>query len=113
MCKHLGYAHPDHLLDELTSEQVSEWIAYDQLDPIGTWREDYRHAALCSLITNFVRSIYGKKGQVEFTKYSEFMPEWDAGKRYKEEVKEQTVEEQKAAIMRIADAFGRKEKRKK
>lgn len=108
----MGYPHPDILLDELTSEQISEWFAYDQFDPIGTWREDFRHAALCSLITNLIRGIFGKKGQTEFTKYTDFMPEWDPVKRMQVEVKEQTVEEQKAAIMNIAKAFGTKTKRK-
>ena len=48
----LGYPHPDHLCEVLTSEQVSEWYAYYTLHPFGPELADIRHAVLCCLINN-------------------------------------------------------------
>jgi hypothetical protein len=28
LCLELGYAHPDHLLAQITSKQIEEWKAY-------------------------------------------------------------------------------------
>jgi len=61
---------------ELTSNQISEWEAYDRLDPIGTFRADYRMASLSATVTNLVLSLYGKKG-VKHTSANEFLPKWD------------------------------------
>jgi hypothetical protein len=70
-------------LDELTSYQLAEWEAYDELDPIGEWRDDFRIASLSSLISNIVLALYQdpeekKQGKVpEYTEPLEFMPEFD------------------------------------
>jgi hypothetical protein len=55
--------------------QLSEWEAYDRLDPIGTWREDFRTATLASIVTNLVISVHGKKG-AKMTTAIDFMPDW-------------------------------------
>jgi len=61
-------------LDQLTSIQLSEWEAYDRLDPIGTWRDDFRMALLASIITNVAMGMAGVKGKM--TKPLDFMPNW-------------------------------------
>jgi len=99
----------------LTSEQLSEWEAYDRLDPIGSWREDYRLAYLSALVTNIAISMNVKKGTTpELKSPIDFMLNFDVTN--KEEVKEvtqQSVEEMKNAVLGINKAFTKKERRKK
>ena len=102
--------HPDILLDQLTSRQLSEWMAYDVLDPIGAQRSDYHTAYLSMVVTNIARKLYGKKN-VEFAGIDEFMPDWDLPSELeKKSVKKQTVEEQKGILYAIASHFKNKEK---
>lgn len=86
-------------MDQLTSAQLSEWEAYDKLDPIGTWRDDYRMAYLASMITNLVISIHGKKG-AKHTVPLDYMPKWDAEKE--SIVRKQTPEEMKELLLDLA-----------
>lgn len=90
---------------------MSEWEAYDRMDPIGTWREDFRMAYLSSLITNLTISVHGKKGAKQTT-IMDFMPKWDSLGDEKE-VKVQSVEDMKKALLEIAGAQNKKEARKK
>ena len=62
-------------MDQLTSVQLSEWEAYDRLDPIGTWRDDFRTALLASIVTNVAMGMAGVKGKM--TKPLDFMPNWN------------------------------------
>lgn len=60
MALELGYPHPDHLLRELTSKQLSEWMAYFMLEPFGPRREDERFGILaCQVIGPHLKK--GKK----------------------------------------------------
>ena len=61
----------------LNSEQISEWQAYDQLEPIGEWRADYRIGILCSLISQIAIAVFGKKesGSSNISPI-DFMPDW-------------------------------------
>jgi hypothetical protein len=80
--------------------QISEWEAYDKIDPIGTWRDDFRMANLMSHITNIVNALYATKGnQATMVNPMDFMPDW-AGDRPK--VKKQSVEEMKEIFLAIA-----------
>jgi len=107
LAKELGYAHPDHLLDDLTSSQISEWIAYDRIDPVGKWRDDFRFAYLSSLITNLVIQINGKKG-AKLTSTDDFMFIWDEVER--EEKQGQSTDEMKQIFLSIAASKKRKKK---
>jgi hypothetical protein len=78
---------------------LSEWEAYDRIDPIGTWREDFRMAYLSSLVTNLVISVHGKKG-AKTTSPMDFMPDW--GDEKSKEPKKQSVEEMKEILLGIA-----------
>ena len=49
-------------MDQLTFFQISEWEAYDRIDPIGDWRDDFRGAKLESLLVNIVNQLFAKKG---------------------------------------------------
>ena len=96
-------------MDQLTSKQLSEWEAYDKLDPIGTWREDFRLAYLSSLLTNLVISIHGKKG-TKHTTPMEFLLNWDVDAKV--EPKKQSVEEMKQILMGLAKSQNKKETRR-
>lgn len=86
----MGYAHPDKLLDELTSSQLSEWEAYNRISPIGDIKEDVRTAYLASTITNLAIDVHGKKGTKK-PEIQEYVINWDFGAP--EEVKVQSVED--------------------
>jgi hypothetical protein len=89
-------------LDQITSVQLSEWEAYDRIDPIGTWREDYRVAVLDSLIVNIVSKLYAKKGHTpKEVLPTEFMPNWTGDKRIE---RKQSVQDMKEVLMTIAKA---------
>jgi hypothetical protein len=85
-------------LQQLTSEQLSEWEAYDTMDPIGEWRDDFRMAFLASLIVNSARAIHGKKG-TKMSTPADFMPKWD--KDAVKEVKTQSAEEMKQILLSL------------
>jgi hypothetical protein len=95
-------------LDQLTSKQLSEWEAYDRIDPIGTWREDFRLAYLSSLITNLTISVHGKKG-AQHTSPMDFMLDWTGEKKIG---KKQSVEEMKAVLMSLANTQNQKVEKK-
>jgi hypothetical protein len=46
----------------MSPDQVDEWEAYDRIDPIGSWREDYKMAYLTSTVLNIAVQLYGKEG---------------------------------------------------
>jgi hypothetical protein len=92
-------------LVELTSRQLSEWEAYDRLDPIGTWRDDFRMAYLAAQMTNLTIAVHGKKGAKQVSTI-DFMPNWDEEKII--EPKKQSVEEMKSIILGIANAQNKK-----
>ena len=108
----MGYPHPDHLLKQLTSSQVSEWEAYDRLDPIGKWRDELGFASLSSLIVNIVRTIYAKKGTTpKDSTPTDFMMKWGySAEEQKPEPKQQSVEDMKTIMEGIASTFKNKEK---
>ncbi len=87
------------LLSQLTSCQITEWRAYDRLEPIGERRGDYRVALLCSVITNLIMSIYGVEDGKRAT-LQDFLLQWG------EEIKEeetivQSVDDMKKTFLSI------------
>jgi hypothetical protein len=95
-------------LDQLTSKQISEWEAYDRIDPIGSWREDFRGAKLESLITNIVQQLYAKKGSTpKVTTPLDFMVDW-SGEKQEAEPKKQSMEDMKSILLGIAKAQNKK-----
>lgn len=51
------------MLDDLTGEQVAEWAAYNELEPIGEYRRDYMEAQIISTVHNIAQSVFSKKGR--------------------------------------------------
>jgi uncharacterized membrane protein len=85
-------------LEKLTSKQLSEWQAYDRLEPIDNQqRSDLRMGILASLIANLAANIYSKKNKKpKKFKPEDFMPKWNTSGRAK---KQQSVEEMKSILM--------------
>ena len=95
-------------MDQLTSRQISEWEAYDRIDPIGSWRDDFRIAKVESLITNIVQQLYAKKGSKPVTTtVVDFMPDWDNSRDT--EPKKQSVDEMKNILLGLADKQNKRE----
>ena len=73
------------MLDELTAEELTEWEVYSKMQPIGTWRQDFRFAMIASTIVNIAKSIWGKRGEKKNLKNpQDFIPKWDSGEEDKE-----------------------------
>jgi hypothetical protein len=91
-------------LDKLSAFQISEWEAYDKIDPIGFWRIEFGLAKIESLISNIVNQLYHKEGaEPVVTLPTDFMIKWG---ELSEEVKpkQQSIEEMKQVFRAIADA---------
>lgn len=103
------------MLDQLTSVQLSEWEAYDTLDPIGTWREDYRTASLEALMVNIIQSLYHKENETpQTTTAIDFMPIWDKeARKVAEKPVQQSITDMKDLLMSLANSQNKKEERKK
>ena len=83
----------------MTSAQLSEWEAYDRLDPVGSWRDDFRTASLMAHIVNVINALYAAKGATpKVSDPMDYMPNWDGEKRKKK----QSVEEMKELLLGIA-----------
>jgi len=103
-------------LEQLTSAQLSEWEAYDRLDPIGSWRIDHGFAQVVSEITNIVNQLYPKEGtKPVVTSPIDYMPIWDKVERQKtikqrelKESKKQTASEIKNYLMSFANAHNKR-----
>lgn len=109
----MKFAHPDVLLAQITSAQLSEWEAYDRLDPIGEMRGDIRSAQLRSLITNIMKQLYPEEGvEPVLTSPSEFMIDW-GGEKSKPEPPQQSVQDQKRILLGIARVQKKKAEREK
>ena len=95
-------------MDQLTSYQISEWEAYDQLDPIGEWRDDFRMASIMAQMRNLITWAHAKKGSENTC--VDFMPDWDV--TAPKEQKKQSVDEMKQVFKDIVKAQKVKNKMK-
>jgi len=59
------------LLRRLDSRELSEWMAYDQIEPLGEWRADLRAGIVAATLANVNRG----KAQKPF-KPEDFMPDF-------------------------------------
>ena len=71
-------------------------MAYDQIDPLGSWRQDYRFSFLSSLLTNIAIRSHGEKG-AKLTTVKDFMFVWDPAEQAQQ--KEDELEKMKAILL--------------
>ncbi len=55
MALHLGYPHPDYLLQALTASQLNGWLQYNAIEPFGEIRSEIRHGQSMALSANINR----------------------------------------------------------
>lgn len=79
----------------------------DRLDPIGGLKEDIRIAYICTIMTNLVISVHGKKGS-SFKNITDFLLKWDVTDMEKG-VKVQTPEEMKTILLGIAKSQNKRQ----
>jgi hypothetical protein len=96
------------LLDYLNSAQLSEWEAYDRLDPIGTWRGDFGTAQIISVMINIANALYPEKGhEPVVVSPIDFMPDW-TGEKEVETVKQQDPEVMKQILLGMVKSVQKK-----
>jgi hypothetical protein len=47
----------DGMLREISAKQFIEWIAFDELEPIGGLKDDYRAASIVATLVNLRRNV--------------------------------------------------------
>jgi len=82
------------LAAELTSEELTEWAAFYEVEPFGTYAEHLRFASIYALIAN----IHRKKG-ARAVRIEDLMPKPPTEDR---RAGRQSVEEQKSIFKGIA-----------
>jgi hypothetical protein len=92
---------PGEVLDKHTSRELTEWMAFISLEPIGYTRGDLQAAIVASTIANVNR----KKGAKPFGP-QDFMPQFD-----EREKEEQSPEDILKAAEMLNAAFGGEDKR--
>ncbi len=105
------------MLDDLTADQVTEWAAYNELEPVGEYHRDYMHGQLMALIHNLAQSIYGKKGKRKTVRPEDFLPWMDRAAEHSPQSKskvQQSPDDIKSLFMDLKKTMpqkrGKKEK---
>lgn len=96
------------MLEQLTSSQLSEWVEYDRMDPIGELRNDYRFSYMFSLMTNLVIRAVGKQG-AKLTSVKDFEFPWNVKV---EDKTQQSAEDMKTILLAFTKSHNRKEAKK-
>lgn len=81
----------DAMLRELTAKQLLEWRAYDELDPFGEERDDYRAASIREMVFN----MSGKESK-NARPMKDFLIPWEP--ESPEEAKERQQKELEARV---------------
>lgn len=89
-------------MDQLSGNQVAEWQAVNEIDPIGERREDWRMANIIAWMFNIVKMIYASKQDMRqpgfFVAPDKFMLQWGREEQTAEEQQQQSIDEMKAAL---------------
>lgn len=52
-----GHVDVDRMLRSMSSLQISKWQVYDELEPFGEERNDWRFASICQALWNIARNV--------------------------------------------------------
>jgi hypothetical protein len=83
----------------MTLEQLSDVMAYDRIEPIGGYREDYRFAQVCLLLHNQIQQQRGDGKWVKAT-LQDFML-WGPKVSEKPTENPQSVDEMKTILLSL------------
>jgi hypothetical protein len=88
-------------------------MAYNEIDPIGEWRDDLRIAKFECLLVNIVNALYHKEGEPEVkVTPADFMIKWGEDVK-KPEPKVQSLTDMKDTLKTIFGGSKRKKVAKK
>ena len=97
----LGYEHPDFLLEKLTAKQITEWEAFNRIQPIGSRRMDFYFAQIMTSLHNIAIGFSGSKNIKQFT-LEDFVPNW-TGIEEEEQVVVMSAEKMKQFFVEFAE----------
>jgi hypothetical protein len=105
----LGIWDVHGLMRDMSSLQLSEWMAYERLDPFGQYREDYRAGIIAATIANANRSKKSKPFTPE-----QFIPTFESETEGESEIDvinaREAVKEKVLAIKQLFAQSARKNK---
>lgn len=52
-----GHVDVDRMLRSMSSLQFAKWRVFDELEPFGEERDDYRFASICQALWNIARNV--------------------------------------------------------
>lgn len=87
------------MLRRISARQMTEWMAFEQIDPFGEKRADYRAASIVQIIANVNRDT---KKRPKPYKIEEFLLKFERDARAP---KRQTPQEQSRAMRQIFEIF--------
>jgi len=104
-------AHPDLLETVLTADQIAEWEAFNVLEPIGGYKQDFRFSQLCVLVYVLAHAYGGKRVD---SKIEDFMPWWFTQylKKHGPRAERQPIDQMKANLLSWARLHNRNLERK-
>jgi len=98
------------LLDRISSRELTEWMIFDQHEPIGDARMDVLFALLDSILANVNRNPVVRR---EPYSTSDFLPDWWVVPKSPEEEAQERMNANLRMAELITAAFGGQDLRKK
>lgn len=96
----LGQPNPDRMLEDMPARVLDEWIAFNQVDPIGASRGDLQAGIIAAAVVNAINNlIYAWTGErLDRRKPDDFMPEFKARTPKRQQSPKEIYETLKAAL---------------
>lgn len=93
----------------MSSEEVTEWMAYDRLEPIGHTRREWELARLVSAVWSAALATAMTKKRPKLPPPSEFLEQWDLVSKVLKKLESEDVEEGVASstIQTITSSIGK------
>lgn len=76
LAKELGVPNVDAMLGSLRGDQLTEWMAFAELEPFGEERADLRMAIETASLGNIIFQVWTGKREAPF-KVEDFMPRFE------------------------------------
>ena len=98
----------------LSASQISEWVAYAELEPFGSTHESSLWGQLCATVANFSQLVVKDGNKRKMFVPSDFVPDFlKEPVEVVEKKKGQTIEEMKTVLLGFAGTSNRKRGKRK
>ena len=98
----------------LSSSQISEWVAYAELEPFGSTHENNLWGMLCATVANFSQLVVKDGVKRKMFTPADFVPDFlKEPAELVEKKKGQTIEEMKTVLLGFASTSNRKRGKRK